>query len=211
MRQIILGGFVCMVLVTGWQWLSLSFMPWHRDVLQRISEEDRVVDVLKERTGRTGVYIFPAPPPPLTGLPTPEQVDAHDTALQAYADQRRTGAVGTLFYHHAGVQTNIFSRIQHLLAVNMLTAAAAGIILYMSLGMAKLYWQRAAVVVMLSVFGGLAAYGPLLIWHEFPLHYVLTLGWDLFLGWLIAGLVLAAMIRPDTALEAEGIEPEADA
>lgn len=198
MRQIIIGGFVCMVLVTTWQWASMSFMPWHQGIRQRISEERQVVDFIKQRTGLPGVYIFPAPPRPLEGRPTPEQLTNYEEALSAYANQRRGGAVGMLFYHPAGVQTNISSSLQHALAVNMLTAAAAGIILYMSLGLARRYWQRAGVVVMLSAFGGLAAYGPMFIWHEFPRAYVLALGWDLLLGWLIAGLVLAAIITPET-------------
>jgi len=199
MRQIIIGGFVCMLLVTAWQWVSLTVMPWHQGIRQRISEEPRVVEFLRERTGMPGVYVFPAPPAPPTSQsdrPTAGELTAYEQSLAAYADQRRTGAVGMIFYHPSGVQTNIFSRLQHALAVNMLTAAAAGVILYMSLGVARRYWQRAGVVVMLSVFGGLAAYGPMFIWHEFPRSYILALGWDLVLGWLVAGLVLAAIITP---------------
>jgi len=211
MRQIIIGGFVCMAIVTVWQLVPVDWMPWRHGVLKVISEQQQVTEVLKPRTGRPGVYIFPSPPPPLNARPTPEQFDAYQQALAEYLATRRNGPVGMLFYHPAGIDTNLASRIQNAMAANMLTALAAGVILWMSLGVAKRYWQRVVVVVMLSVFGGLAAYGPAFIWQDFLLEFILALGWDLVLSWLLAGLVLAAIIRPEPQPAEEPVEEDVDA
>jgi hypothetical protein len=187
------GGEILLAAGVGgaayWLWSAISWMvlPWHHATFARFRDEDEVVGVLSRNAPATAVYGLPAPPAYGAGW-TAEQ--------RAAEDARVTEAMGRGPLVLAVVRKEGFPPVwRPMLVAALVDAAAAG-----CFGAALLrtdavgLWDRALLVAAMGVGGGIACRLSDWTWHGYPAAYTLVNLADAAIGWLLAGLAIAAVL-----------------
>jgi hypothetical protein len=186
MKRVLIAGLLGAVAFYVWGWISWAALPWHNATMPNLPNEDAVVETLRGNITSTGVYQFP-------GMP------ATEAESQAWTEKFKRGPFGVLFYtvegtDPMGLQPFIGGFI---LAFLMATLAAY----LLSLAGAKMagYSQRVVFVTLLGVFAALASHITAWNWMFFPTAYSLVMAADVVISWLLAGLVIAWRMKPETA------------
>jgi hypothetical protein len=185
MKNILLAGLLGGLTVFLWGFLSWVVLPWHNATMHAIPNEDAVITAMQQTIPSSGVYLFPAMP-----------MSHDDPAQKAYADKCAKGPIGMLFYTREGMDAMRASTfiIGYLLFVFSALIAAA----LLSMTMDKLpgYGTRVIFVTLLGVF--VASEGHLSAWNwvHMQFGYAVVGAADAVIGWLLAGLVIAAFVKP---------------
>ncbi len=138
--------------------------------------------VLEQRFGDLRSYI------PLG----PAEARAGGQAGAANAEQ--AGASGATAQHHAA-SLDPLAVVQGL-GVACLAATFAALLMSQTGGKQKAFADRVMVAVLLGVFAACAMLLPGGRWAEFSLAEATPLVGEVVVGWLLAGMVIAVMLRP---------------
>jgi hypothetical protein len=148
-------------------------------------QEDVVMTSLKAEVPSPGLYFFPAMD--MSGHATKEQQDA-------WAAKYKAGPSGLLLVQPPGGNPMMMGKqlvIQFL--SNLLCALIAAFILTSGTGS---FLRRLATVTALGLFSWLAISVAQWNWYEFPFAFIALDAINQIIGWLLAGLLMAAMIKP---------------
>jgi hypothetical protein len=147
-------------------------------------QEDVVMTSLKTEVPGPGLYFFPAMD--MSGHATKEQQDA-------WAAKYKAGPSGLLLIQPAGHDTSMGKQLVVQFLSNLLCALLAAFILTSTLGS---FLRRVATVTTLGLFSWLAISVAQWNWYEFPFPFIALDGINQVIGWFLAGLLMAAMIKP---------------
>ena len=175
----VLGGIAMFV------WTSIAHVatPLGHIGLSSIPNEAPVLGALQDSIGdKPGLYFFP-------------WIDPTDpNAEKTYQEKAKTLPSGLILYHPAGFDADMtpmmlieeFSKelVQTLIAAFLLSLTALGA-----------YLARVGFVVLIGISAGIATNASYLIWYRFPLDYTLAYASIEIIGALVAGLVIAAIVR----------------
>jgi hypothetical protein len=81
------------------------------------------------------------------------------------------------------------------LLIDFLAALLAAYIVSLS-DRCRHYLPRVGVVALLGVFAALVTHLAYWNWMTFPLDHTIAMAIDVVIGWIVAGLVIAAIVRP---------------
>jgi len=147
--------------------------------------EAPVVAAMQANLSEPGFYFFPGG----TGhAMTPEQ-------QQAWTEQYRRGPVGILIYHPTGSEPLSPTQLLTELLANIAAALVAAFLLAQAVGALAGYGARVLFVALLGLFPGLDVDLGYWNWYGFPSDYTVAVMADHLLGWCLAGLALAAIIK----------------
>ncbi len=175
-----------------WGFLVWAVLPVHKDAIHVLPNEDAVVAALKQSNAGPGVYFFPAMPPS----------DATAEVRQAYEEKYRVGPVGMLSYNPAGLDPMMAKQFIYGFVIAFLSAALVAWFLTRSTAYAGTYVNRVAYCGMFGVFLTVASH--LVTWNWLAEPNDWTVAWiiDSVAGWVVVGLVIAAIIKPKPAAPA---------
>ncbi|HXZ67072.1 MAG TPA: hypothetical protein VEH07_00630 [Alphaproteobacteria bacterium] len=168
----ILGGIAMFV----WASLAHTVLGLGQVGVKTVTNEQALLTEIKQATGdKSGLYLFPY------------------VSEKSSAAMSSPGASGFLVYSTGGFSMNpstlgreaSLETVQSLIAALLLAwAAIAG------------YWRRVGFVLFAGLAVALSTSGSYWVWYNFPTDY--TLGYILtdLIRYLVAGLVLAAFLRP---------------
>ena len=170
----------------GWFWMA---SPFPNMMIKQVPNEDALVKVLKESLPESGVYFFPfGDRDTVTGK--------NGEASKKFQEMHESGPIGQVVIRHEGAKMmdpNVFALglsqyfVASLLMVVLLRLAVPGL---------ESYLARVLFVTLIGVFASLAITLQQPIWYHHPWKMPLILaGYDA-VSWLLAGLVLALVIRP---------------
>jgi hypothetical protein len=183
MKKLLLGSLVGGIALFLWGWLSWV-IPIHTGSIHTISNEDTVMTAMQMNMEQRGVYIFP-------GMPTTTDKAVVDEYSQKYKD----GPVGMIIYDPEG--SDPMSPAQMIIGfiISFLSAFFVAWFLSRSTAAASTYIARVAYCGMLGIFVSVSVHLVNWNWMGFPPDY--TVGWiiDTIIGWLVAGLVISAIIK----------------
>ncbi len=188
--RILLGGVLgAAVLFVGgflyWVVLSERLLPYNH-----MTDEGAVMEVLRENLPETGVYWFPMPQhdPDATA-------DEKQAAMEAYEESHREGPLGAVTYHREGGEPMPPSALVKGFVIEFVSALLASILLCCACGR-RGYAARAAFVFGLGLFAAVSVH--LIAWNYMlrPMDFTLLTMGDTIVGWLLAGLVIAAVVKP---------------
>ena len=179
MRNVLIAGLVGGVAMFIWAALAHTVLPLGEAGIKTFGDNDAAaVASLKSATGdASGVYAFPG-----AGL--------NGGALPA------SGPTGLVVYNAGVVQMNP-PTLGGELALEIVQSVIAAFLL--SLTALTIYWKRVGFVVLTGVAVALSTSLSYAIWYAFPLGY--TAGYILtdLVRYLVAGLVIAWLLKPRPA------------
>jgi hypothetical protein len=184
----VLGGVILVV----WGMLAWTVLPVHNDTVQNLPNEDAVIAAL-QGTPQQGVYVFP-------GMPK----DGSDKAAQdAYMERYARGPMGMIVYDPRGGDPMMVSNIVVGLLISILAALVATWIFQRSTAFTGTLLQRLSFFGMLGIFLALATYFTNWNWMGYPLGYTTSMALDSVIAWLLAGLGISMIVKPQKTVLAE--------
>ncbi len=179
----VLGGVAMFV------WTSIAHVatPLGHTGISPIPNEEPVLAALQSSLGdKPGLYFFP-------------WVDPTDPNVQKiYTEKAKTNPSGMIIYHPPGVGDDMtpMQLVSEFAKETVQTLIAAFLLSLTVLGS---YVARVGFVTLIGVSAGIATNVSNLIWYRFPLDYTLAFVSIEVIGALVAGLVIAAIIRTRAA------------
>ncbi|MDA1014541.1 MAG: hypothetical protein O3A00_08835 [Planctomycetota bacterium] len=201
-QRIVIGGFAGAVVYFIWGNLVWMVLPLHTPTLSGLPNETAISEALKSQSLETSVYMVPW---------SDNEADWADPDSD-WAKRHEAGPVYTIIYKKEGAVPMPPSVMLTGFALDLIMALLAAVLLSCTLGCCgKCYVRRVGFVAGLGVFVAFAAHASYWNWMHFPLDYTLAFMVDVSVGWTLAGLVLAAIVKPVPQIggAGESCEPKA--
>ena len=147
-------------------------------------KEDVVMTALNENVPQPGLYFFP-------GMDMSKHMSKEEKA--AWTAKYKAGPTGLLLVQPKGGDPMMTSQLVISFISNLLCALLAAFILASAVGT---FARRVAIVAALGLFSWLAISMEQWDWYNFPLAFVALDALTQVIGWTLAGLLMAMMIRP---------------
>lgn len=196
MIRLILGAVLAAVVLFAWGFVFWAASGVIYQFMHRLDNEEDVALALQKTDPASGTYLIP--------FPDRAAVDGSDKEKAADLKARHIkGPVVEIIYRKEGLDPlssqEMVMGFCHFLAAALL----AGVLLVMSQPGLPRYWMRVLFVTVLGAFATVAVSfaGP--VWFHHPWPAVLYTSAYQLVGWLLAGLVMALVIRPAKATEAK--------
>lgn len=186
LKQIIIGGIVGGITLFVWGFVSWVVLTWHHDTIQQHDGVSTVVENVTDHISESGVYYFP----PLTF----DRTDAEKMA--DWEDLLRAGPRGYLVLQaEPGDPMAPMVLIRGFVAYAV-AAMMASLLLIAALPSLPNYRSRVVFVAALGVFTVISCYVVAAAFEEFPLRYTVGLAADTAIAWILAGITIAAVVKP---------------
>ncbi|GAB4379661.1 MAG: hypothetical protein Kow0042_29270 [Calditrichia bacterium] len=193
MKRILIAGLLGGIAVFIWGFISWVVLPWHNMTIKSLPNEEAVVQMLQDANLQTGVYYFPGMKEEKLSAEEAEQ------AMKEWAEKHRRGPLGTFFYHSGGTAPMSASTMVTGFLISLLAAVLAAYLLSSASAHLVSYGRRVLFVTFIGLFAALVSHVTMWNWFYMPVGYSLVNTIDLIVSWLIAGLVIAWRIKPQTA------------
>lgn len=177
-----------------WSGLAHMVLPLGEAGLKEMPNEAPITAAMKAGLPDRGLYVFPG-----TGLPANASQSEKRAAMDSQFKKTASGPSGILMFHPArdfsfgsALGTEFFTNVlQVLLAVILLSQTRL--------------WNFAARWGFMVTVGLLVAISTNISywnWYGFPITYTLSYAFTIFLGFVLAGLVVAAIVKPGAGMPA---------
>jgi hypothetical protein len=188
MGRVFLGALLAAVVLMAWGFGYWVYSPMAGDMLTPTPGGDSVPSALKEKIQDDGIYFYPRP-----------KHFEGDNAHEAFQKKHQEGPLLEVVYVREGM--DISNPLIYVLGFlhNYVTAFVAALLLSMALPGLPSYGSRVLFVFGLGVFAAVTVHLSNPIWRHHPWAFSLFSSGYVAGGWLLAGLVLALVIRPKAA------------
>jgi hypothetical protein len=189
-RSLLLGTILGALMAFLWSWISWELLGWHEKGMLSFQNEDEVSAMVVLHTSKDGIYLLPSAPPS-EGM-TAEQKKQAQVATMA---KMQSGPV--MF---AAVRRGGFNSFVRVLIIQLLSLLAAAFLLtWLLLQTCKLtYVRKVAFLAAVGLAASVIADLPNWNWWGFSGSYTAVNVADSTITWLIAGLVIAKVAKPQT-------------
>lgn len=198
-KRVVIGTLLTAPIMFVWGALYWMVLPLPFDVLRPLSTDRqiRLGEQLNEQLTRDGVYSLPIPE---------EGVDKPDDVNSPFMQRHRSGPLVFIAYRRAGLPPMAGSVFALGFLHDLVCAAfMAGMLAFLA-PILCCYGSRVALTTSLGVFAALWTEGLSWIWMHFPLDYQVFNGVYHATTWLVAGLVLGAIVkRSECATQKTGV------
>jgi hypothetical protein len=187
----------------AWGFAFWAKLPLSKEMVKKVPDAERVASVLKEAIPESGMYFYPAGDCPMCS--------DDKEAVEKFMAAHRAGPLVQVVYQKEGADPMnpawMGVGFVHLAAGSLVAA----LLLLLALPALQTYLCRVLFVFGLGVFAVVAIDFANPVWWHHPWGY--TLGKSLFdaTGWLLAGIVLGAILRPAKVQTAAGASRPAQA
>ncbi len=185
MTRIFAAAATGAVVLFAWGAFSWMVLPWHNHTLHPLVNESDVVQSLKNQLSHSGVYYFPAMP----------ESDSSQ-AWESYHQRHREGPIGLMFYHGHGREPMSAGTFATGFVINFATALSVAWIVCLTSHHANTFIKRLGVAGLIGLLTVTTADLAPWNWMHMNTGYSLVNAADHFLGTLLMGLPIAAMIKP---------------
>ena len=180
MKRILLATLVGSIVAFLWGYISWELLSWHK--MDTFKNDSAVVKTITENAPTHGVYTLPLPDK------NGPNADAITEGPFIYAIVR------------PGKLSSPWALRSHMIASFCIQLAGAFIIsLAIHRIRASRYISRASVGPVMGIFAGIVVTLPHANWFELPHSHALAQTLDPLIAWTIAGLLIAAIIKPPRA------------
>ena len=190
--RIIIAAVVGGIIMFVWSFIAHTALPLGESLgPKKLPSEEAVVAAIKANVSEPGFYMFP-------GLdtsrePTPEE-------MEAWEARYRAGPVGVVVYRPTGSQAMSPIQLMTEACADIIAALLAAILLSM---MAAGYAARVLAAASLAIIAWFTVNVSHWNWDGFPFGFIVSEAIDIVIGWLLAGVALAAIVKPALPRAAE--------
>ncbi len=184
MKKLLLSSIIGGVILFVWGWAAWTIVPIHAGTYYDINNEKAVVTAMSVNMDKKGVYIFPA-------MPTSHE----QTVVDEYNQKYQAGPVGMIIYDPQGGDPMPASQMIFGIIISLLSAFLAAWFLSRSTAAASNYLSRVVYCGMLGIFVALLSHIVNWNWMNYPLEYTTAWTLDTVIGWILAGLGIAAIVK----------------
>jgi hypothetical protein len=177
-KRILLAGLLGGVALFFWGFLSHTVLPLGELGVQNLPQDHAVIDAMRAAIPASGFYFFP-------------RVDAS----QKIAADQLNGPHGIVIYHPSGASMMMTGQLINEFILNVTQALIAAYLLSLATGLTK-YTSRVGLVLVLGVLSGIATNVEYWNWYGFPANYTVGMIADEVIGFLVVGLIVAALVKP---------------
>ncbi len=201
MRQFLLGGLIGGILFFAWGAVSWLVVPFNSASLHSASNEEAILVMMKDSMRGKGMYALPA-------MPRKSGVAANDDLLQKqYAEKLKAGPTALVVFNPHGSEQMRLDQMVYGLVNSIMCALIGAWFLMRSTAYASTYIARVAYFGMLGVLVSFFVHLSNYNWFDYPADFTVAMVLDAVLGWVVAGLGVAAIVRQggvtgDTAVSA---------
>jgi hypothetical protein len=169
MIRILLGGVVAGVVIFFWGFVAHMLLPLGEMGLQTLPNEDDLIAAIKKDVREPGLYFVPGRD--MSKSQSPEEMEAHAAKISK-------GPYGFMVIHPNGRD------VCALLAAIVVAQLRPGFIV------------RVACVTLVGLLASIVTLVPYWNWYGFPTDFTLAQIVENTIGWFLAGLALALIVRP---------------
>ena len=187
-KRILLAGILGGIALFFWGGLSHMALGLGEVGVQALSQQQPALDGMKASVAGPGFYYFP-------------QGDGKGNLSPAETN----GPWGILIYHPSGASSAMSRQLMNECILNIVQALIAAFLLSLALGLGG-YGSRVGFVAGLGLLAAIGVNLEYWIWYGFPANYTFATVADKFIGFLIVGLVAAAIVKP-VAARVQAIAP----
>jgi hypothetical protein len=194
--RIIVAGLAGGVAIFLWGFVAHMLLPLGEAGIRPLPMQDKVLPALSGSVKEPGLYLFPWPESP-AGTPMPVNQQARQAAAELY----KTSPHGLLLFHPPPATMLSGGQLLTEFVTNCVTALIAAALVSLVVGSLRSYIARALFVTMVGVTAAIAVNVPYWNWYEFPSAFILAEMIEHIVGFALAGLVIATIIKPATAIQ----------
>lgn len=191
MLRVLFGGLLAAMVVFAYLMASWMVFDFHRGTIHPLPDAWQQTLTAEDQKTASGVYAGPMPP---KSDPTISP-DESQRRLEEFTAQHRRGPLVTVFFQREGSEPFSPELLAKGFAVDLIAAWIAGLILYLGRSGLYSYLHRVVVVALLGVFTAVVAHGGYFVWMSFDSGFTLAMAADVMASWLLAGLLLAAIVK----------------
>jgi hypothetical protein len=184
MIKILLGGVVAGIVIFFWGFVSHMLLPLGEMGLQTIPNEDGLDAAIKKDLREPGLYFVP-------GRDMSKSQSQEE--MQAHMDKIVKGPYGFMVIYPNGRDASMSKRLPIELGTNVVCALLAAILVSC---VRPGFVVRVACVTLVGILASIMTLVPYWNWYGFPSDFTLAQFVEHSVGWLLAGLVLALIVRP---------------
>jgi hypothetical protein len=186
MIKILVGGIVAGIVIFFWGFVAHMLLPLGEMGVQAIAHEDDLAAVLKKDVPAPGLYLVP-------GRDMSKSQSQEE--MQAYSAKVAGGPYGFLVIYPNGREVSMGKLLPIELGTNVVCALLAAILVSQ---LRPGFLVRVACVTVVGILASLMTLVPNWNWYGFPIDFTLGQMAVHAIGWFLAGLVLASIVRPST-------------
>lgn len=186
MKRVFLGGIFAGIAMFLWEGLAHEVLPLGEAGIKGLNS-DAVLSSIRDNVKETGFYIFP--------WIQPSPAATKEQAMQQSMEKAKAGPAGLMVVAPAGREYNMgkLLGIQCIFDV-IVMMLAAGLVSWT--GVLKEFGGRMLFVTLLGVLPTLSVELPYWNWYNFPSTFVAAQAVVHLVGYLVGGLVIAAIVKP---------------
>ena len=188
-KRVLLGGILGGILVFNWGYVAHMVLPLGEMACHQIPDEAAVISTVRTTIKEPGFYLFP-------GIETSKHPS--ESEMQAWQEKAKQGPVGVLIVRPQGGEGMTPLTLGTEFGTNIVSALLAALVLSQVRAGAS-YWTRVGLVTLMGLFAFVTVIVPYWNWYSFPADFVTSEVIEHTVGWLLAGLVMAAIVRAPKA------------
>jgi hypothetical protein len=191
MAKIVIGGVVGGIVIFFWGFVSHMLLPIGEMGLKSLPREEAVSSAIKAEALEPGLYFVPG-----RDMSKPQSQEE----MQAHMDKVAKGPFGFMVLYPNGRDISLAKRLPIEFGTNVVCALLAAIIVSQ---LRPGFLVRVACVTLIGLLATIMTSVPFWNWYGFPSDFTLAQMIEHTVGWLLAGIVLAAIVRPSAAKPVE--------
>ncbi|QVL57264.1 MAG: hypothetical protein KFB93_07740 [Simkaniaceae bacterium] len=189
MFRIIVGGVLGAIVAFVWSFVSWMVLPWHNVSMNKFTNQEFVSWVVKENAPKSGVYVAPYYDSKEANL-TPEEIK------QSFDKEKAAFEKGPFIFAQVNLKgmdpSNPWTYVFSFLTQFVGAALISWLLLQTSFG----YGKRLMFVTVIGLLVGVLGFVPDWNWFGAGYKFTLVMIADLIATWFLAGIVLAAYVKP---------------
>jgi hypothetical protein len=182
--RVILAAIVGGLLLFFWGFVAHMLLPFSEQAMKPVPNEAALLEAVGANVTESGVYF----------IPHMNYKTASEAEQKAYADKVANGPSGLLVLRTGGVSMDMKKELPMELLSNVLAALVAALAVA-GLG-ARGYGGRVGTIFAFGVVAWLSVSVSQWTWYGFSTEFLISDLVDQWGGWLVAGLGMAAILKP---------------
>jgi hypothetical protein len=184
MTRILIGGVVAGIVIFFWGFVAHMLLPLGELGLRSIPKEEDLTAAIKKEVREPGLYLVP-------GRDMSKSLSQEE--MEAYTAKFTKGPYGFMVIYPDGRDVSISKRLPIELGTNVVCALLAAILVSQ---LRPGFSVRVASVTLVGILASIMTLVPYWNWYGFPTDFTLAQIVEKTVGWLLAGIVLALIVRP---------------